>query len=67
MDMDMLAKSSFEPLTTAAASFPLEWWKDDNAFSERHFRLPLDEEEHWQARFRAPFFPSLCISYGSFV
>ena len=32
MDMGVLAKTRFEPLTTAAASFPREWWKDNGAF-----------------------------------
>ena len=54
MDMDMLALNSLEPLTSSTASFPREWWKDDSAFEERHFRLPLDSEEHWQVSFRAP-------------
>ena len=50
----MFATYGFEPLTSSAASFPREWWKVDNAFEERHFRLPLDSEEHSQASFRAP-------------
>ena len=51
MDMDMLARSGLAPLTRLSeykAVFPLEWWKDESAFRERHFRRALDEAEHWQ-------------------
>uniref|UniRef100_A0A7S4SK37 Alpha 1,4-glycosyltransferase domain-containing protein n=2 Tax=Ditylum brightwellii TaxID=49249 RepID=A0A7S4SK37_9STRA len=50
MDMDMLAKGSFDPIVYSGcgAVFPKEWWRDDDAFFDRHFKLPLDSEDHWQ-------------------
>ena len=52
MDMDMAAKRSFTTAVTgSAAVFPCEWWKNDEAFKERHLgALPRDNEEPWQAK-----------------
>lgn len=58
MDMDMLAKSSFDPLVDAIndgsnsiqAVFPKEWWMSDE-FYRKIFPGkggPKDEEDHWQ-------------------
>ena len=54
MDLDMLARSWFEPLVagsgdgTYTAVFPKEWWRHDSAYRERHFGDPEDDEDHWQ-------------------
>jgi len=50
MDMDVIAKDSFDPIVSSGcgAVFPKEWWKDDQAYLDRHFKLPSDDEDHWQ-------------------
>jgi mannosyltransferase OCH1-like enzyme len=54
MDMDMMAKASFEPLVRDSqkygAIFPKEWWRSDGAYSNIYGkdRACPDDEEHWQ-------------------
>merc|ERR1712018_487266 len=50
LDMDMLTRASFDPIVNSGcgAVFPKEWWKSIDAFKDRHFTSPTDEEEHWQ-------------------
>jgi len=48
LDMDVYAYRSMSPLLSSSAVFPKEWWKDDEAFAERHENIPEDDEEHWQ-------------------
>jgi hypothetical protein len=54
MDMDMMAKASFEPLVRDSqnhgAVFPKEWWRSDGAYSKIYGegRVCPDDEEHWQ-------------------
>jgi len=49
LDKDVLAKKNFAPLAEdSTAVFPLEWWKSDDAFAERHFARPRDDFEHFQ-------------------
>jgi len=52
MDMDMLAKASFEPLVESdyGAAFPREWWRSDAAYRKIYGsqRSCPDAEEHWQ-------------------
>jgi len=51
MDMDMYAKESFDPIVYSGcgAAVPKEWWRDDQAHKDRHFSLPADGEDRWQA------------------
>ena len=49
LDADVLAKAPLDPLVDEAAVFPLEWWKSDAAFAERHAgAAPRDALEHYQ-------------------
>jgi len=50
MDADMLAKAPLDDLVDGSpAVFPLEWWKSDEAFAERHEgAAPRDGLEHYQ-------------------
>jgi len=50
MDADMLAKAPLDDLVDGSpAVFPLEWWKSDEAFAERHEgAAPRDGLEHFQ-------------------
>lgn len=55
MDMDMLAKSSLDPIVDAindgeyGAAFPKEWWWSEEFYGEIFpGHLPEDPEDHWQ-------------------
>jgi len=58
MDMDMLAKQSFDPLVDMlpggskpkyGAAFPKEWWMSTSAYTNTFpGRKPQDPEDHWQ-------------------
>ena len=44
-DMDFLGKADMSDLAATTAAFPLEWYKSEDAFRERHLAEPRDDAE----------------------
>jgi hypothetical protein len=75
MDMDVLGKTSLDPLVEAIdggeyqAVFPKEWWMSTGYYASIYpGRMPEDDEDHWQMGqyafgvSRLPFFVALSVN-----